>query len=86
MKTTGAVVYYHGGGFVVSNVRLFQKFISTMAYKLGCIVFSPEYRLAPEYPFPTGVEDSHDATRHVFDNAEMYNIDAVFIRRYRTSV
>jgi len=46
-----------------------------MARELGCVVFSPEYRLAPEHPWPIGDEDCHHATRHVFDNAEMYNID-----------
>ena len=34
------------------HVETYQRFISNMAVKLGCIIFSPEYRLAPEHPFP----------------------------------
>ena len=46
-----------------------------MASQLGCIVFSPEYRLAPESPWPTGDEDVHKATRYVYENHSEFGID-----------
>ena len=75
LKTDGAVVYYHGGGFTVMHVYTYQRFISNMAIELGCIVFSPEYRLAPEHPFPEGDTDVYLATKYIFDNYKEYKID-----------
>ena len=74
--------YYVGlsevlGGFTVMHVDTYQRFISNMAVELGCVVFSPEYRLAPEAPWPKGDEDVHHATQHVFDNTEFYNINSL---------
>ena len=46
-----------------------------MAIELGCIVFSPEYRLAPEHPFPQGDTDVYEATKYVYENCKVYNID-----------
>ena len=57
------------------HVDTYQRFISNMAVELGCKVFSPEYRLAPETPWPKGDEDVHHATQHVFDNTEFYSIN-----------
>ena len=75
MTSSGAVVYYHGGGFTIMHVYTYQKFLSYMAKELGCTVFSPEYRLAPETPWPEGDLDSLDATKYVFNNAKIYNIN-----------
>ena len=75
LKTDGAVVYYHGGGFTVMHVYTYQRFISNMAIELGCVVFSPEYRLAPEHPFPEGDTDVYLATKYIFDNNKEYKID-----------
>ena len=44
IKSNGAVVYYHGGGFTIMHVEQYNRFISSMAVQLGCVVFSPEYR------------------------------------------
>ena len=57
------------------HVYLYNKFLSYMAKRLGCVVFSPEYRLAPENPFPAADFDCLEATKHVFENAEKYKID-----------
>ena len=57
------------------HVYTYQRFISNMANELGCVVFSPEYRLAPEHPFPQGDTDVYQATKHVFENCQQYNID-----------
>ncbi|GGF19450.1 hypothetical protein GCM10011399_11320 [Subtercola lobariae] len=51
------VVYFHGGGFVFGDLRGGDWICGTVAHRLGAIVVSVDYRLAPQHPFPAGVED-----------------------------
>lgn len=51
------VLYLHGGGFVVGSVKTRRMFTSYIANKLGYNVAAPEYRLAPEHPFPAAPRD-----------------------------
>ena len=53
-------VYLHGGGFVMGSARADGP-LSRRAAASGALVASVEYRLAPEHPFPAGVEDSYAA-------------------------
>jgi len=61
------VVFYHGGGFCIGSLEgsIYQKLGNDLASK-GMIVISANYRLAPENPFPAGVEDCHDVLKWVF--------------------
>lgn len=51
------VLYLHGGGFVVGSVKTRRMFTAYIANQLGYNVAAPEYRLAPEHPFPAAPED-----------------------------
>ena len=51
----------HGGGFVVGNIEMEHAFGVQVARKLGAVFVTVEYRLAPEHPFPAGVEDCYAA-------------------------
>ena len=51
------IVYFHGGGFVVGDLRGGDWICGTVAKDLGAIVVSVDYRLAPKHPFPAGVDD-----------------------------
>jgi epsilon-lactone hydrolase len=53
-----AVLYLHGGGYVVGASRAYQHFVGQVAARAKVAAFVPEYRLAPEHPFPAAVEDS----------------------------
>ncbi|MCF0187181.1 MAG: alpha/beta hydrolase fold domain-containing protein, partial [Bacteroidaceae bacterium] len=54
------VVYYtHGGGFCTGAVESKRMFTTYIADKLGYNVVAVDYRLAPEYPFPIGLEDCY---------------------------
>ena len=53
------VVYFHGGGFVFGDLRGGDWICGTVAHSLDAIVVSIDYRLAPKYPFPAGVDDSY---------------------------
>lgn len=56
-----ALVYFHGGGFVLGGIRLFDTMCADYAANADVIVVSVDYRLAPEDPFPAAVEDCYAA-------------------------
>jgi acetyl esterase len=57
----GAVLYLHGGGFVVGETRDYDGVVSHMSVLANCLVVQVEYRLAPESPFPAAVDDCYAA-------------------------
>ncbi|HYW75632.1 MAG TPA: alpha/beta hydrolase [Gammaproteobacteria bacterium] len=67
------LLYFHGGGFVIGGIDTFEGVTSSLAEKTGCIVVAVGYRLAPEYKFPTAVEDSYAALKWVAENASDIN-------------
>jgi len=54
----GLIVYFHGGGWVIGNVKGFHPMTATLAQRTGCAVLSVDYRLAPENPYPVPVKDA----------------------------
>lgn len=72
----GALVYFHGGGWVVGSLESTDAVCRTLARETGMTVVSVAYRLAPEHPFPHGVHDCIDAFRWVRDNAERFGSTA----------
>jgi acetyl esterase len=75
----GLLVYFHGGGWVLGSVNSHDGTCRSIANQSGCAVLSVEYRLAPEDPFPAGLEDSLKATAWAAANAESLGIDATRI-------
>ncbi|WP_232631008.1 alpha/beta hydrolase [Methylobacterium sp. Leaf118] len=57
-----ALLYLHGGGFIACSARMYRPVTGRFA-RAGFRVFAPDYRLAPEHPFPAGVEDATAAWR-----------------------
>ncbi|WLR57129.1 alpha/beta hydrolase [Mesobacillus subterraneus] len=74
-----AIVYYHGGGWVIGNIETHDALCHTMSNEAKCIVISVDYSLAPESKFPVAVEDAYLAAKWVFENAAELNIDETFI-------
>ena len=60
-----ALVYFHGGGWTIGDIDTHDPLCRELAAGARCEVFSVEYRLAPEHPFPAAVEDCLAATRFV---------------------
>ncbi|MEU4824083.1 alpha/beta hydrolase [Actinomadura citrea] len=60
---SGAVLYLHGGGYVVCSPRTHRPITSRLAVDTGLPILAPRYRLAPEHPFPAPLEDAVAAYR-----------------------
>ena len=52
------LLYLHGGAYILGSRRTHRQLVSHMARAAGVVAVVPEYRLAPEYPFPKGVDDA----------------------------
>lgn len=62
----GTILFFHGGGWVTGGINLYTQACAHMAVRLQRRVISVEYRLAPEYRFPTAAEDCYEAARQLF--------------------
>ncbi len=63
------VVYYHGGGWVIADMDVYDSSPRSLAEAAKCVVVSVEYRHAPENKFPAAHEDAFAAYRWVVENA-----------------
>ena len=61
--TAAAVLYLHGGAYVVGSARAYQHFVGQVAAQAKVAAFVPEYSLAPEHPFPAAVDETLAAYR-----------------------
>jgi acetyl esterase len=64
----GTLVYYHGGGYVVADIDSHQAHAIRFANRSRVVVLNVDYRLAPEHPFPQGVNDAFAAARWASEN------------------
>jgi acetyl esterase len=58
----GTLVYFHGGGFIIGDIDSHQAHAIRFANTAKVVVVNVDYRLAPEHPFPQGVDDAIAAT------------------------
>ncbi len=70
-----AVLYIHGGGYVLGTADMSDVANRIMALRLGCVVVSVDYRLAPETPWPGSLEDNYAALRWLAGNAAQLGVD-----------
>jgi cation diffusion facilitator CzcD-associated flavoprotein CzcO/acetyl esterase/lipase len=59
----GSILYLHGGAYCVGSPATHRALTSRLAWVTGLPVFSADYRLAPEHPFPAGLDDARAAYR-----------------------
>lgn len=66
----GTLVFFHGGGFIIGDIDSHQAHAIRLANKARVVVLNVDYRLAPEHPFPAGIEDALAATRWAARNLD----------------
>jgi acetyl esterase/lipase len=71
----GALLYLHGGGFVVGDLDSEHPQCIDHAEQAGCVVVSVDYRLAPEFPFPAAHDDAWTALSWLVANADELRVD-----------
>lgn len=69
------VVYYHGGGWVIADLDVYDATPRSLARNLNAIVVSVEYRKGPEHKFPAAHEDAANAWLWVLENARSWGGD-----------
>ncbi|MGH7125325.1 MAG: alpha/beta hydrolase [Stellaceae bacterium] len=70
-----AVVYFHGGGWVIGDLDTHDGICRLIANASGCAVISVDYSLAPEHKFPAAVDDAVAATEWIAANAVTLGVD-----------
>ena len=70
-----ALIYFHGGGWVIGNLDTHDYICRRLANAARCAVVAVDYRLAPEHKFPAAVEDSEAATRWIVSEAGALRLD-----------
>jgi epsilon-lactone hydrolase len=63
------VVHFHGGGYCVGSPAEARDWAAHLSAQAGCRVVLPEYRLAPEHPYPAAVDDAHAVVSAVLGEA-----------------
>jgi epsilon-lactone hydrolase len=63
------VVHFHGGGYCVGSPSMARSWAANLSAKIGCRVILPDYRLAPEHPYPSALDDARQIMKAVADPA-----------------
>jgi acetyl esterase/lipase len=74
--TLPAILYVHGGAFVLGSINTEHVGALRLVRDVGAVVVSVEYRLAPEHPYPAGIEDCYAALAWLHAEAGALGIDA----------
>ncbi|MBQ0131387.1 MAG: alpha/beta hydrolase [Comamonas sp.] len=69
------LLYLHGGGFTIGSVETHDVLCRQLAHLAGCAVVSLDYRLAPEYTFPTAIHDAWDALQWLHREGQTLDLD-----------
>lgn len=73
--TRGVLLFLHGGGWVTESIDNYERICARMADATDHFVVAVDYRLAPEYKFPVGLEDCYAAAKAIFTNRFLLNVD-----------
>jgi acetyl esterase len=73
--TSPGLLYLHGGGFVIGSISTHDRLARELAERLAARVLSLEYALAPEHPYPQGLDDCVDGARWLATHAGELGVD-----------
>lgn len=72
----GAIYYIHGGGWLIGEFPMYSTYLKNMALETGKTIIAPNYRLAPDHPFPIPFDDCLEGIEHTFKNAKNLKINS----------
>ncbi|MEG0658651.1 alpha/beta hydrolase [Anaerorhabdus sp.] len=81
-EETAPILYYiHGGGFFSGNLDVCDEYLRYLCIHFNILIFSVDYRLAPQYPYPKGHEDCYEGLKWVSEHADYYqgDLNSIFI-------
>ena len=76
-RKTGALIFFHGGGWVIGDIETYSHICMNMVKTTGLAVYSVDYRLAPEHSFPAGLEDCYRATVAMFEHPDWLELEDI---------
>jgi len=76
VETLPAIMYYHGGGWVLGDFNIFERLVSEIANKANAAVVFVDYSRSPESRYPVAIEEDYSALDYVTSNGSDLNIDA----------
>lgn len=71
-----AVVYFHGGGWILGDKNTHDRFVKEIAVGAQAVVIFVNFSHSPESKYPVAIEEAYEATKYVFENGESLNIDS----------
>jgi len=74
-SSTPAIVYFHGGGWVLNFLDIYDASLARLANQSGTTIISVNYQKAPEHPFPVPFDDCYETLLWVIAHADELNID-----------
>lgn len=69
------IMFYHGGGWIGGSLGAVEDFCTAIADQADSVVISVDYHLAPEHPYPEGLEDSYCAIKWAVDHAKELGVN-----------
>ncbi|MEM7043946.1 MAG: alpha/beta hydrolase [Pseudomonadota bacterium] len=75
VETEGAILYFHGGGFVLGSLDTHHRLMRLLAIEARVTLIGVDYRLAPEHPFPAPLDDCVQASRWLAGAAPTLDLD-----------
>ena len=70
------LVWLHGGAFIMGTLDENDSRLERLVLELGCAVVSVDWRLAPEHPYPAGLDDAETVWRRICEDAAAFDLDA----------
>lgn len=69
------IIFFHGGGWVTGNIDTYDRLCCDLAKNTDRLVVSVDYSLAPENPFPAGLEDCYAVTKEIFSDLSLLKVN-----------
>jgi len=73
-KSNDALLYIHGGGFIMGCPEGSRDIVSFICDKISLKGYSPDYRLAPQHPFPSALDDCYTAYLYILEKHKTNNV------------